>query len=211
MRTDYFTAEEFKAYVGDEVYEGFTPESVDETQDEVIERLEMWAGSAWPTVEDPAEARSATERHDGRGGVIILRNRPVIAISSFLDASYEVSADRYDLDRESGTIDLMYGTATVFGLLPEWSAITIEYTYGATETPRWIKRPVMDAVRSLLGETKPGSGKRIPARTRSMTTGKTTIDLDNEKVDEVLPWPWDPSASAAVRSVWMPSGVYGAV
>ncbi len=62
MRTDYFTRPEFREFIGDTNEEKYRDAAIDLAQSEVIERLEQWAGSAWPNVDEDAETTDGVSK-----------------------------------------------------------------------------------------------------------------------------------------------------
>lgn len=207
MDTSYFTRAEFRAYANDpdDGSPRYTDDDIDRAQIEVIERLERWARSAWPTVstatppvagDGAAEsARSVTETHDGGGAVILLDRVPVISpLTTFEIDGAAVDADAYTLGDDQGVITLDSATKAGAGI------ITVTYNYGAVVTPQAIKRPAMRAAQSLLDSE--GGRSRIPRNVREYRTEQTTFVMTDDRPR--APWPWDLDASEDVRTWWDP-------
>ena len=200
MRTDYFSRAAFRSFIGDDDKSLYQDEAIDLAQSEVIERLEAWSSSAWPTVDPDAETtdgvttapRSAIEHPDGGNDVVFLEHLPVIAVESITLVGNALSPVAY-------TAHLAEGVVTFAAVLPVWAGVRVSYSYGFTETPATIRRAAMLATKTLL-ESAPGRSK-IPPKTRSVTSEGTTIELSTE--DGVVdPWPWDLAASALVVTYW---------
>lgn len=204
MRRDYFTRAEFLEFAGDPEGAKYGDDAIDRAQDEVIEALESWAHSSWPNVPEvgpedgdgtAAAPRSTTETFDGDVAEVTLENVPVIEATTITIGDTELDVTEFDV----------YGSESIVGFGSNVGsgrrAIVVEYTFGHTSTPWAIKRPVMQATKSLL-DGQPGKSK-IPARTSRYQTGSTTIERDTTSTD-VKPWPWDDDASKAVRSYWGP-------
>ncbi len=203
MPADYFSVAEFRAYAGDARGARLDESTILAYQEEVIERLEEWAYSAWPNVNPDATPeevaaggvsvapRSITEGAKYGQGTVELSRVPVIAITT---PDPEMLGG-YTVAPNSG---LLYEAMTDTGAV---GLATVSYTYGYTTCPRSIKRPCMMAVASMaVAEGGPG----IPANVERYSTEGTTFDFAVAtipgEVDE--PWPWDRTASLLVRTRW---------
>ena len=47
---DYFTVDEFRVFAGEKKGGAFSEAEINEAQQEVIDSLEIWAHSAWPSL-----------------------------------------------------------------------------------------------------------------------------------------------------------------
>lgn len=198
MFTDYFSRAEFRAFVGDTVTPPrYTDALIDARQAEVIEALELWASSAWPTI-DPAATttdgksttpRSTTETFDGGDDLIVLTKLPVIDISTLTVAGVAVSS--FTLYKQEGAVR--------FNSAPQGrQSVAMSYRYGYTVTPPTIKRAAMQATKALIDESDFGQRKKkIPRNTERYSTETASFILATSD-KPAQPWPWDPNASADV-------------
>lgn len=214
---DYFTEAEYRELTNDNKSPYWvTAEDITRAGTEVVNRLERWARSAWPTIVDPKEAREATERYRLLGGemMILTRRVPIIEVSELIinDTTYSeadltaFSASDYLVEYDSGIIRI--GDWDRFprptAVYPQMVEIT--YTYGFIETPEEIKAPCILATESRL--RKEDSRGRIPRNVTSYSTEKTTFNFMRKSAPDE-PWPWDWDASADVQAYWLPSRPVG--
>lgn len=209
MAIDYFTRAEFREYANDPAgaSERYSNADIDRAQAEVIERLEAWAHTAWPNVtgangDGTAAARRATsETLDAYDAQLVLAAYPIVApLTAFTagDPPTTVPLTSYDVHPERGLIE--FGSELEVRL-PRHYVVT--YSYGYTATPMSIKRPAMQATKTLLDRGEGRSG--IPPNVRTYTTETATFEFDEEPDQPYKPWPWDESASRDVRSFWLPN------
>ncbi len=190
---DYFTYDEFGELTGDTEAGGRAqPPAVMRAQAEVVERLEEWARTAW-------RRRTYTEAVRLTHTRFALSRVPVISVQSAnLDGS-AMSGYVYDANGvvRFGVLD------NDLQVLDYLAVVDVSYTYGYDSVPWAIKRPCIDAARSLLWRSDPESN--IPANTESYTNQGTTIRFAPTSESEMdMPWPWAPDASREVRSYWGP-------
>lgn len=190
MPADYFTFDEFLAYVGPDanVKQKYVEATVLEVQDVVVTILEEWADTAW-------RLRTVTEYFDGGGRRLLLARYPVTAVTEFLHTADNsaVSGTAYVLESEDGMV--IFNTRTLTG--PR--AYKITYTYGFAAPTAPVKRCAMNATRKLLDSESPGG--RIPSRTTRYTTQGTTFEMSDDDKKKG-PWPWAPEASRIIRLYW---------
>jgi head-tail adaptor len=228
-RTDYFTRAEFRAFAKDtDDPPRYADGDIDDAQDEVIDRLEEWARTSWARVDPDSDDgdgvahayRSETERVQA-DAVILLRRRPLVEVTSFTIVAaggdvFDVDASSYLTDFRAAILRLVQpGDFSAYlssqgEIVVPWptslpSEFEIVYTYGWGTTPRAVKVPAMMATRTRMAGVvdSKGKGARIPERTRTLTTSRTTLELQTgADTEDEVPWPWDQDASAQLRSYW---------
>ena len=276
MRMDYVTRAEFRKFAGQQGGGKYNEEQIDNAQEEVIERLEDWAHSAWPNVGvsigtgsitqadktltltsgvltdndigreiriagagvsgaiftsviasftsvtevelldaaatsvtskavtwgdgdgTAAVVRSRTDYFDGGSKLISLTHGPVISVTSFLVNGETPGAQNYTLYPEVPSIVFNTPVQSLFGN----RVISVAYSYGVTEAPRSVKRPVMMAMRTLMAAGPDSS--RIPPNVSQYQTENTTFLMAQQKEYPDWPWPWDGEASQAIQMFWGP-------
>lgn len=211
MYTDYCTRQEFLNLSNDPQGAKYTPDDIDAAQREAVLALESWAYSAWPTVTGAdgdgtaLTARSTTEVFDGRSAVLVLTHLPIIAISTLtLDGNALVANSDYYAYPEGGYV--RFGNKLNYTM----RGVSVAYTYGFSTTPQVVKRPLMQAMKSLLDQRSGRSATPLPGLT-SYTTETATFTWPRRRYNEQppAPWAWDLGASDAIRTYWRPSRPVG--
>lgn len=115
------------------------------------EMCESWVGR-------PLRRRTVSETHDGGRTVLLLRQVPVISVTSVVEDGTTVSD--YALDADNG---LLYrddtGAATWAG---ERQDVTVAYVAGWTAPPADVQQAVLEALRHLWTTQRGGMDARTP-------------------------------------------------
>lgn len=200
VTADYFTEAEYRAVTGDtkSPYEA-EAEDIDRAQEEVIERLEGWARSAWR----PRTYRQVVRIDEPQ---IALGRVPVRTIASVtVDAQALV-----DYQLSSGGI-VRWGWGLPFvdredRIFPAMGTVTaiIVFDYGF-DAPTWaVKRPCILAAQTLLARDPARRGK-LPPNTTRYSVNNTDLTLERIPGEPLpAPWPWDADASEAIQTYWGP-------
>jgi hypothetical protein len=144
-----------------------------------------------------AAPRVRTDSLDGGTDLWVLRGIPVIELSAASWHGEVLLAEAYNLYPLRGHITFW----TELG--PGSRSGEVTYTYGFTECPVSVKRPCMQATKSLMQSFGEG-GSKLPPNVTEYTTENTTFVLDQSKSPDIEPWPWDASANRDINTYWGP-------
>lgn len=157
------------------------------TTDETLQFLNMQTGdyvgelqsymdaaeAMWVSRGGPIASTSYTETHDGGGPQIVLRNRPVLAVSSLIESfgpkAYTLTAQSIDgtgtLTSWGYTLDTSTGTITrramgsAINFVSGLRNISVTYTAGYGTVPADIRHALLLLVKHMW-ETQRGSNRR---------------------------------------------------
>lgn len=189
---DYFTVDQFRAKVNDtKSPPKFGDDDIAEAHDDVVDRLENWARTAW-------QVRSTSIDVYVSEPQIILHHLPVVAVTEFLSNGVEADPDRYVLDTSSGILRWGDWTWGMPELQPR-EHVQLTYTYGYATVPLWLRNSCIKAARSLLmGEE---GRSKVPGNVSSYGTERAQVQFRADR-GLIRPWPWDERQSQYVRSAW---------
>lgn len=146
-----------------------------------------------------ANLRSTTQEFEGGTGLLFTSDIPIIAITAFSFTPHNGTTE--DLDADDYGVYEAGGVIRLDNLVKRASGFySLTYTYGSASCPRVVKRPTLAATRSLLREDLAPS--KVPSNTAQMTTEATTFVFGTPGTAFSAPWPWDATASEAMRSYW---------
>lgn len=190
---DYFTFAEFEELIGDQrSARRFDESDVLEAREDVVERLESWANTAWQVSTFSMSKYLATP-------MLELPKVPVRSVTTLTADGTTIDASGYQIDEDAGLV--RWGGTWEFGppaYLPR-ARVEITYTYGFTSAPRPVKNCCIKATRSLLmGEEQ---RSKVPTNTSSYGTERTNFQLRADR-GLIRPWPWDERQSQYMRAYW---------
>ena len=189
---DYFTDEEYREVTGDSKEPlKVQPEDVERGQIEAIERLEIWARTAW-------QVREVTQTLRVDIPSFLIHKTPIVEVSEFLVDDVSFTDVDYIIDLENGIVRWDDWTTGAPVFEPR-AAVTITYTYGFDEVPMAVKRPLIQAVRNLL--TYEEGRSKLPRNVSSYGTERASFQMRADR-GLIRPWPWDERSSQDVRSYW---------
>lgn len=149
-----FDLEDFKA--------GLNIDATDHSQDD---ELTLFLAAAAERVEQevgPIRETSFTERHHPRGGPIILRRLPVIAIDSLTVAGLAWAPELFDVDPETGIVYGVNGSRLNFyGHQRRGEPVIVTYRAGRTIVPESILRALV-IIGEHLWQTQRGWASNAP-------------------------------------------------
>lgn len=191
---DYFDTDAFRAWAAKGAVD-FTDDEIEAAQEEVVERLEAWARTAW-------QEREATETFDVGLRGYVLGNLPVVSVDGVTLDGEAVGVDAYVPDLTAGI--LWYDTSAfrASSAFSAHQAIAVSYTYGYDAVPRSVVRSCMAATATLLPHVAEQKKGKIPDNTTEYVTEGATFVIQPGDGEE--PWPWDAVASRDIRNYWGP-------
>lgn len=145
--------------------------------------------------------RSTTRRLFWRSPLLNTQFVPLIDLTTFQISGTEQDQTLCQIDTGAGTIrwgDWSTRKAPILRGAP--TQIDLAYTYGFLACPASVKRPCMQATRTLLMQEEDRGG--IPRNVERYQTDGTTFNF-NERKEGCQPWPWDEDSSDDIRSFWM--------
>lgn len=132
------------------------------------------------------------------GPQLTLERVPVVAPLGDVLATYDATVvDPVDIDLEADTATVTWGLA---GYIVPVDIVTVAYRYGHGQADWDVKRPIIQASRSLLGTTEKRG--KLPAGLRQYSTEGSTFVFGEEQLRGERPWPWDMDATNAIRAMW---------
>lgn len=149
-----------------------------------------------------ARPRSAVETFDGGRDSLVLSHTPLLEVDSLVIRSVTVDPLSYAVYDDDGIIG--FDTALQSGR----RMAVVTFDFGHTSTPFSVKRPAMQATKSLLDSAE--GRTRIPPNTKRYVTETAEFELSTDDADSLV-FSWDKSASDALKSFWGSPVVAGAV
>ena len=145
-----------------------------------------------------ATYRTRTENFQGVWGPqLTLSSVPIVAVQGVAETYDALAVDPVDIDLELETATVTWGLSA-FDSPVDIVAITYSYGYGGC--PWDIKRPCIQAARSLLGTTEKRG--KLPPGLRQYSTEGSTFVFGEEQLSGKKPWPWDLDAANAIIAAW---------
>ncbi len=100
------------------------------------------------------EQATYTEKHDGGEPLILVKNRPIISVTSLKDNGVTVDASKYVVYNESGIVALKSGYFTS-GL----QKVEITYDAGYATVPELIKEAALEIAMLIYKDIDAGEGR----------------------------------------------------
>ena len=114
--------------------------SADTSQDTELTAFIAAATEVVEHITGPVEARQVVEVHDGGQGAIVLREPPVLSVTSVTEGGVTVPSTGYVLS----SAGVLYRTPGAWST--GWNAVTVTYQAGRSTVPPSIRQAVLELV-----------------------------------------------------------------